>query len=88
MEATEKLHWVPDRGPEDDYCRRGHRDADERIQSHRGWQSERLADGLSPLIFRKTREVGDVQGNRGPEADCGVERGNQELEKFSGVLEA
>ena len=59
---------------------RGRRDgdADEREQAHRRRQAERLAEHLVALRAGVAAEVGNVERQRGPEADVGGERREEE----------
>src|SRR5437868_3107268 len=81
MEAAQELYGIPDRCSIDNHGGRSHQYTDQRIQLHRSGQREGLADHLGALVAGKAREVGNVERNRGPEADCCVQRWNQEFEK-------
>ena len=65
---------IPDRLAVDDGRRAGDGDADERKQRHRRRQAERLAEHLVALRVGVAAEVGDVERQRGPEADVGRQR--------------
>ena len=83
VESCEHIHWIPERLFEDDCRRRSHRHADERVQRHRGWQSQHLAEHLIALGFGVTRKVRDVQRERGPESNHASERGEKEFPKLA-----
>src|ERR1700722_2787915 len=81
MKTAEQLHRIPDRTSVNHYRRRCDENSNQRIERHRSRQTERLPDHLLPLTARKAGEVRNVERDRCPEADCRIQRRNQELQE-------
>src|SRR5262249_6445740 len=81
-EAREDFDGVPKGFAEDDHGGGSDSDADEGVEGHRRGEAQRLAESLIALAAGVAGEIGNVEGNSGPEADDSGERGNEEAEKF------
>ena len=82
MEAAEELDGVPDGVAEEDDGGGGDGDADEGVEGHGEGEAEGLAEGLVALGAGVAGEVGDVEGDGGPEADHPGERRDEEAEEL------
>ena len=87
IEFAEEGDRVPDGFAEEDCRRGGNGDSDERVERHGEGKAQGLSHGLRTLGFRIAGEVGDVEGDGGPEADHAGERGDEEPDELGGVVE-
>src|SRR5215475_479410 len=83
MKAAQELDWIPDRRPVDNDCGRRYCDADEGIERHGQWESNRLAERLPAFIFGETSEVRDVERDSRPESNRAVQSGNKKFQKIA-----
>src|ERR1700676_3387670 len=88
MKTTEQLDRIRDCRPVNHDRGRGHGDTNEGIESHRGWQCERLAKHLLALITREPRKVWNIQRYGCPETYRTIQRRNQKLQKVGEVCES
>ena len=68
-QARQNRDRIPESLAEDNQRGRRDGDSDERIKGHRRGEADRLTEHLGALASGVAREVRDVQGNGGPEAD-------------------
>mmetsp|Transcript_14163 Transcript_14163/g.40119 ORF Transcript_14163/g.40119 Transcript_14163/m.40119 type:complete len:437 (+) Transcript_14163:1481-2791(+) len=75
LDSADDLNWIRDDLAEDHGRRTGHSNPQEREEGHEDRQANGLACELGLLTLRIPREVRDVEGQGGPEADvCGHRR--------------
>src|SRR5581483_3821806 len=86
MKLTEKRDRVPNSVAKKHDGSRCDCDADERVERHRGWQTERLTQHLILLRFRITSEIGNVERNGRPKANHAGNGRNEEFQELAVCL--
>src|SRR5258708_40020341 len=81
MKAAEQLYRIPDGGAVDHDRGRCGGVPDERVQSHRRRQRDRLTDRLLALVAGEAGEGGNVQRDSGPESDGAIQSRSQEFQE-------